>query len=410
VKKIIERFILVLSGLVVVITLSEITLRIIAPLPSKQPKIYNKHPILGWELIPNIEYYAFNDVLEYKTKVRINSWGLRDDEIDLSKDDKMIILTLGDSYTFAHEVEKEKTFVELLERRLSSTLHQDIEIINAGRQGYGTAQELLFYEELIERGLRPDVVFLVFSTNDILDNQCLDSFMRNLGIWPCFEIVDNTLKLVQLPRMSKTHNNKKISNRGGYRDWSLSRFIKDLRLYKLIYTKLFYLAINHPDIVVFLKSYGIHIKTPRMPDTVNGWYTDRSSYGWLLTKALLKRLKQRVEENGGRFVMILMPSTLQYSKGKQRLLKSFLNMPEVKKFLNDYNKPQRLLKAFCKANSIPVIDLLPGFEAAMHSRGATMSPFFFPYNGHLNPEGHRLVADLIYNYIMNNGDILGLEK
>ena len=43
-----------------------------------------------------------------------------------------------------------------------------------GIPGYGTAQELLFMRELLQRHrVRPDLVVQVFFTNDILDNRCL---------------------------------------------------------------------------------------------------------------------------------------------------------------------------------------------------------------------------------------------
>jgi hypothetical protein len=268
----------------------------------------------------------------------------------------------------------------------------------------------------VRRGLKADRVMLVFSTNDILDNQCLDSYLKNLGIWPCFQIVENTLKLVQLPKMpGKAEKSKKSGKSDNSRheiekNRSLSRFIKNLRLYKLIYMKLFYLGVNNPDIISIINSYGFDIKFPRVPDTINGWYIDRTPHGWRITKELLKSLKEHVEETGGQLFVVIMPSTLQYSKEKQKLLKSFLNIPEVEEFINDYNKPQRLVTAFCRDNKIPVIDLLPGFESALADYNGKASPFYFPYDGHLNPKGHRLVAELVYEGIMQNTAVLETFK
>ena len=75
-------------------------------------------------------------------------------------------------------------------------------VLNAGVPGYGTAQELLFMRELLQRHrVRPDLVVLVFFTNDILDNLCLS--YANLAPQPsrpCFTLHNDALYLTQRPQ------------------------------------------------------------------------------------------------------------------------------------------------------------------------------------------------------------------
>jgi hypothetical protein len=412
-KKYIEGCLLILFGLLCAVFISETVLRIIYPLPQRK-SIYEFNPVRGSEIIPGIEYFSFNDVLEFKTKVKINSWGLRDDNIDYSQTDKKIILALGDSYTYGHEVNRDETFVEILQRKLSSTLGQDIEVVNAGVRGYSTAQEFLYYKELSQRGLSADLVMLWFSTNDILDNLCLDPHMSKIR--PCFQIVDNNLKLTRLPEDPRVRNPSGAQERtrpdgltasGGSGSWISS--VRELRLYKLIYAKLRHVGMNYPQIISFLNSVGLDLKPVRTPSIIEGWYTDKSSSGWPLTKKIIQELNDEVKKDGGKLVVVLVPHSLQYSQKKQEIIKSILPVRPVEQFIQDASKPQRLLSSFCKENDIFVIDLLPGFEYALRRHTKEKgSPFDFPYDGHLNTEGHRLAADIVHQQIIENRKIFGI--
>jgi hypothetical protein len=77
------------------------------------------------------------------------------------------VLVLGDSYAFGLGVESDETFAALLETRLRAS--RPVRVLNAGVPGYGTAQELAYYEHRGER-LAPDLVLLAFYQNDFEDN------------------------------------------------------------------------------------------------------------------------------------------------------------------------------------------------------------------------------------------------
>jgi hypothetical protein len=58
----------------------------------------------------------------------------------------------------------------VLERLLEQRLGRKVEVVNGGIPGYGTLQELAFFEETVER-VQPNVVVLIFSVlNDASDN------------------------------------------------------------------------------------------------------------------------------------------------------------------------------------------------------------------------------------------------
>ena len=104
--------------------------------------------------------------------------------------------------TFARAVRTEKIFTRQLEERMEERFKVDVDVLNAGVPGYGTAQELLFMRELLQRHrVHPDLVVLVFFTNDILDNLCLSYVnLAPQPSRPCFTLRNDALYLTQRPQ------------------------------------------------------------------------------------------------------------------------------------------------------------------------------------------------------------------
>ena len=78
---------------------------------------------------------------------------------------------LGDSFTFAEQVNQNETFTQRLEDRLNGDANGlQYRVLNAGSNGWATANELIF---LAKEGVRfrPDVVVVAFYIgNDVSDN------------------------------------------------------------------------------------------------------------------------------------------------------------------------------------------------------------------------------------------------
>lgn len=109
---------------------------------------------------------AWMERLEYRMFVKINSKGLRDQEIDYAKPaGKKRILFIGDSFTYGTGVTPEESFV----KRMETLNRGNIEAINGGAPSTATMRQVLF---LREEGLRyhPDLVVLCFFQNDVQDN------------------------------------------------------------------------------------------------------------------------------------------------------------------------------------------------------------------------------------------------
>ena len=73
------------------------------------------------------------------------------------------LLIIGDSFTQAVNIPTEKTYAALLSKAL------DVEVFSYGGGGFGTLQQLMVLEDVIDK-INPDVVLLQFCSNDFINN------------------------------------------------------------------------------------------------------------------------------------------------------------------------------------------------------------------------------------------------
>jgi hypothetical protein len=100
------------------------------------------------------------------------------------------ILFLGDSFVWGFDVNADERFTDQLQRRRPAW-----EIVNVGVSGYGTDQEWLLLQKIFHVFV-PDVVFLVYSSNDGADSS---SNFRYGGYKPYFLKGENGLTLKGVP-------------------------------------------------------------------------------------------------------------------------------------------------------------------------------------------------------------------
>lgn len=159
------------------------------------PKFYQADASRGYSLRPGVEgWYEF----EGRAYVRINSDGLRDREHSKTKPPNTFrVAILGDSYAEAFQVPLEESFWSVMQKRVGECSGVDqpqVEVINFGVAGYGTAQELITLRERVWQ-YSPDLVLLAFlPINDLTDNSRVLRVRSDPNV-PYFEIRDGTLIL-----------------------------------------------------------------------------------------------------------------------------------------------------------------------------------------------------------------------
>jgi hypothetical protein len=126
------------------------------------------HGVTLRRLIPNTHFW--HSSVDGSWEFRTNAQGFRDDaNYEYRKPaGQRRVLVLGDSQTEGFEVRQSATFSKQLERHLRAE-GLDVQILNTGISGFGTAEELMFLEH---EGMKysPDAIVVAFFGNDFDDN------------------------------------------------------------------------------------------------------------------------------------------------------------------------------------------------------------------------------------------------
>jgi lysophospholipase L1-like esterase len=308
----------------------------------------NKPNTAGWK-----------QTMEFTTWVQVNSKGLRGPEIEDAKPPGTFrVLALGDSFTFALQVNEEQTFLARLPDELRARgADRPIETINAGTDGWSTANE---YEWLVTEGYRyePDVVLLMFYVgNDPGDNAdqvgspdavdrlhfgadrggpldaARDLLRRSSVAYNVFE-QGVLLKLGGQPDDDELDTNQKLDERQ-----------------RLAATRAF---------------LGTDVDQPFW-----GYDSPRKIRGWAVTEALLGRLRDFCAARGIALVVVEIPT------GGQVIYREPTSTP---------------LPTLAQRVGLPLVDLLGPFRAQSKSLRERL---YFQQNGHWTADGHRLVARVI---------------
>ncbi|MCB9743442.1 MAG: hypothetical protein H6741_25060 [Alphaproteobacteria bacterium] len=108
--------------------------------------------------------------LEYSAEVRINALGLRGPELGPPDPQGMRVLALGDSFTLAAQVPEAQSYAALLGPALSEALGRRVEVLNGGVDGYGTQQATLTARAVLPRAPAQGLVLFFFLGNDFWEN------------------------------------------------------------------------------------------------------------------------------------------------------------------------------------------------------------------------------------------------
>lgn len=166
-KKFFFSIILFLIVIVSSIVLGEIIVRIFAPQPIV-PRFVESAPWGIRKVIANVD--AIHKTDEYSYRYRTNSQGFRGTkEYSLNPQEGVYrILVQGDSVTLGHGVKDNETFSAVLEDML---IKKGIkaEVINMGVSGFGTAEELIQFNNVAKK-YQPNLVILGYFQNDDKNN------------------------------------------------------------------------------------------------------------------------------------------------------------------------------------------------------------------------------------------------
>ena len=351
-SRFLQKILLVLGGLLFGCVVLEGGLRLFYPqiFLVHPPGMYALDPEIGYVLTPGFKSSMSRP--EFHIDFSTNDIGLRGINPTSPKANTFRILVLGDSQTWGFGVEDNETYSIRLENLLSAQYpNLDIQVLNGGVPGYGTADELAF---LKSRGaaLQPDLVIVQFlSVNDLKENRTPAS------TWAT--IVDGMLASREDATGSETN-------------LSISLVEQSQRWLK----KNSYLARLSFDAIGYLGTRAGLFK-----DINALWGEDFSQEDAKLGQELLVQIAKTSEGLGAECLLL-------YTTGQAQVIQGTYDRPRSAEVVADA----------AQIAEVPWIDV----SAEMHERSDRNS-FYYHQNGHWTPEGHRVVAEILAKDIIQLG-------
>lgn len=395
-----KKLLLIALGLFFGLLIMEIALRIVG---YTYPIWYMPDQYTGYSLRPNVEGWYTREGQSY---VRVNSDGLRDREHSKQKPPNTVrIAVLGDSFSEAMHVPQEDTFWWLMERRLKACpafAGKNVEVINFGVSGYGTAQELITLRQKVW-AYQPDIVLLAFLTfNDIMDNS---KRLKDTEEMPYFVYKNDQLVLDDSFLTSRTY--LKLDSK-----WNrLGRWIRDrVRVFQAIHQIAFvyktYMEGRRARQVMEERNAQAQKEqsqpgqaaalAPKRPTLINHWvyYEPQDPVwadAWRVTEGLISQMSREVKEHGAQFLVVVLDNDVQ-SLPNPKSRENFMQSIGV----TDLSYPNRRVEDFCKSEGIEVLDIAPMMRDYAERNNVYLHGFGKDIgNGHWNSAGHAQAAELM---------------
>ncbi len=355
---------LAIGSLAFALLLCEVAARVL-DLGWARPPSWRFHPTLGWTQPPRTSFEVESGGLVFRTS--FNHLGFRDVERPFEKPSGVRrVVVLGDSYCEALQVPLENTFHKRLEKRLASSGGSNWEVINLGVGDFGSAQEWL---ALTRYGLRyqPDIVVLAFFPLNDLCNNSIELYAAcnspNDRYRPYF--VDDGGKL-------------RLTSAQPLRNFMRSH----LRTFALAENVLERVWPPPPTDVIDRAHWTELLGGPWMEPFGTAYFPEELEpplmrRAWSLTEKILDLIAKDAKDGGAKVLVEVMPFE-QAVDGGQWDMGSTSDYPE-----------HRLTKHF-EPLGVPVV----GTAEIFRQRRALVTPFI---GGHPNSEGHRAMADVLYD-------------
>ncbi len=393
---------------VATLALAEVTVRLV-PGPWTNTFFHRYDAVLGtWHIPDHVGTYEQDD---FKTEdIHINSFGMRDIERTIATPEGVTrVAVLGDSFTEAFHVRDEETFT----RQIEANFAGKVEVMNFGVAGFGTVQQLLTYREKV-RQFNPDVVVLAFlSANDMRNNLKVleDMYTGTDNTDRPFGARYGTSSVAITPPQPKpSATNPAILF--VKKHFALYRFAWHMK------GRLAAMYASAPSIPV-IESESEHgtstatntsttgakssaaqtaVATATASTNPNVYLAGLSAPptddalrdAWFVTEWSIATLRDEVEDDGAKFLLVTLPSALHMERDPKATLEKEYGTGLPKGFSIDY--PEMRLAQFAKKSRIAFLDLTPRFRAYRDATNMQSPYFSYEHDGHWRAIGHELAA------------------
>ncbi|MBK7642011.1 MAG: hypothetical protein IPJ19_03015 [Planctomycetes bacterium] len=320
-------------------------------------------PQLGWVKTPGASIHRHTS--EFDVHFDINALGLRDDPMSspAKPAGKLRVLMLGDSFVQGYTVERHDLFVDILERWWKAE-GREIDVINAGTEGYSTDQEALWLAGP-GRGFEPDVVLLFPYENDLYWNAAT-SYDR-----------------YQKPRINADgHPEARVladpGEKNTFEKSALGTLIGKFSAERKSWTPDGGHALDMESAAFF------HEPPVFMKEALER------------TQGALLNLKQTCSELKARLVVVPIPHKASIQSDAREALERYIG---VAPSLWSADQPTDTFLAICKQLSLETIDVRKPL-ATFHEHG---EPLYFQRDWHFNPWGNHAFAAVLHDDLDQRG-------
>ncbi len=340
------------------------------------------HPVMGRSYCPDTKGYLTES--KVKMHIEVNADGLLGKAYSVNRaPGKYRIALLGDSFTSGEAVDPESKFAGVWEKNLSNKIPTGVEVINFGVGGTGTWQQLQMFH-IKARKYKPDLTVLAFCwCNDIGNN--IDKF-KSGNMNPLLD--QYKVEWYKRLQVKRKNFNKWLWNNSGLYQFTRTRYNHLEHYFKRMflpdYMKGVPYAEKQQSLPVHTKRVSYEEKQQSLPlyanDTVS-IFDDLfffDSEGWDVTRKLIVKLKQEVEENGGELAVIHFGGLHQYR-----------NFPAL---------PLKQFDAFLESEEIYYFN---NFDLFLKFDDEYLNKNFIPNDGHFNEIGHRHFAEFSMDFLFN---------
>jgi len=322
------------------------------PLAERSTPESEAHPVYLWAPRPGLSGERMTP--EYHHAFAHSPQGLRSTPVlqpDRPAGTRARVLFLGDSFTYGLGAADGETFVARI-----AAAWPDVEVVNAGCNGYGQRQELAILDTL-GAALRPDLTVVMFFWNDVEDNikRTAPAFRRDAG----GRVMRTDLKVpadFDPLALRQSAPSPRLAERKPF--WTLG-YLREL--------------VREAKVGLrggLLGGARRKIQTP----------AERAA-AWPVTAELLGLLQARAAEIGTRLVVVSIPDYNQVDPAA-----AYRGIEPV-----NYDIESQLAQV-TRDLGIPYIDLLPEMQLRFQ---AGQPAWYYARDRHLTPAGNAVLAGIL---------------
>ncbi len=331
--------------------------------------------------------------IEYSYQVYVNNFGFRDSESNAEKSPQYRILAIGDSFTYGWGVEIGQTWPKVLEKILNDQ-GRKIEVDDLGKPGAGPRD----YADIAEKAipvLKPDLVIIgMLQGDDLAQAQpgeasapepgnrtvrhILARCLRRTFPYTSSLIAKKFMPVIPSRELHNAWKKQAAQTLAQFNPEQKARFqaldyqIKEWFAAGELNPAVIYIAVSNPDYFLELEDLASAKTREHIAEMAKQ----------------LDRIKKVADQNGARVIVVSVPQRVYISPADfETPIRFGFNLDP--KMLSSDAMDQAIKMAADQAG-LEFWQVTPQFRSASKT-----SHLFFPLDGHFNPQGHALFAELL---------------